>query len=144
MFVTSQYNHLTNDVISEKLSSVETEVGVKLGSFDDLTISENGNYMQYILQKFARVFFTDINLYDRTGGILLASSRPKVYNIGLLSEQMNPTAMRHLKYLKESEFVHKENIGELDYSSAYKPFYSTKGKLVGLHQPSAFWSTARI
>ncbi len=130
MFVTSQYNHLTNDVISEKLSSVETEVGVKLGSFDDLTISENGNYMQYILQKFARVFFTDINLYDRQG-YLLASSRPKVYNIGLLSEQMNPTAMRHLKYLKESEFVHKENIGELDYSSAYKPFYSTKGNLLG-------------
>ena len=130
MFVTSQYNHLTNDVISEKLSSVETEVGVKLGSFDNLTISENGNYMQYILQKFARVFFTDINLYDRQG-YLLASSRPKVYNIGLLSEQMNPTAMRHLKYLKESEFVHKENIGELEYSSAYKPFYSTKGKLLG-------------
>ena len=130
MFVTSQYNHLTNEVISEKLSSVETEVGVKLGSFEELTIAENGNYMQYILQKFARVFFTDINLYDRQG-YLLASSRPKVYNVGLLSEQMNPTAMRHLKYLKQSEFVHKEKIGELDYSSAYKPFYSNQGKLLG-------------
>lgn len=129
MFVTSQYNHLTNDVISEKLSSVETEVGVKLGSFEELSIAENGNYMQYILQKFARVFFTDINLYDKQG-YLLASSRPKVYNIGLLSEQMNPTALRHLKYLKQSEYVHKENIGELDYSSAYKPFYSKQGELL--------------
>ncbi|MBL1279996.1 MAG: GHKL domain-containing protein [Fluviicola sp.] len=130
LFVTSQYNQLTNDVIGEKLNSVETEVKAKLGEYETLDIVENGNYMQYILQKFARVFFTDINLYD-TEGYLLASSRPKVFNVGLLSEQMNPEAVKHLKYLKESEFVHKENIGELDYSSAYKPFYNSSNKLMG-------------
>ena len=128
VFVSTQYNQFTNDVIREKLNSVETEVGAKLGHFENLNIYENGNYMQGILQKFARVFFTDINMYDKDG-YLLATSRPKVFNIGLLSEQMNPTAYKHIELLKQSEFVHHESIGELNFSSAYKPFYNSKGEL---------------
>ena len=130
VFVSTQYNQFTNDVIREKLSSVETEVKAKLGDFETLTITENGNYMQRILQKFARVFFTDINMYD-TEGYLLGTSRPKVFNVGLLSEQMNPTALKHVRFLEQSEFVHHENIGELNYSSAYKPFYNNSGALMG-------------
>lgn len=130
IFVSTQYNQFTNDVIREKLNSVETEVKAKLGDFDELTITDNGNYMQRILQKFARVFFTDINMYD-TEGYLLGTSRPKVFNVGLLSEQMNPTAFKHVRFLEQSEFVHRENIGELNYSSAYKPFYSNSGALLG-------------
>ncbi len=130
LFVTSQYNQLTNDVISEKLSSVQTEVKAKLGSYENLSINENGDRMQYILQKFARVFYTDINLYDKQG-YLLATSRPKVFNVGLLSEQMNPIAVNHLKFMKQSEFIQKENIGQLNYSSAYKPFYNNANVLMG-------------
>ncbi|HIP33006.1 MAG TPA: GHKL domain-containing protein [Crocinitomicaceae bacterium] len=130
LFVTSQYNQLTNDVISEKLSSVQTEVKAKLGSYQNLSINENGDRMQYILQKFARVFYTDINLYDKQG-YLLATSRPKVFNVGLLSEQMNPIAVNHLKFMKQSEFIQKENIGKLNYSSAYKPFYNNANVLMG-------------
>lgn len=129
VFVSTQYNQFTNDVIREKLNSVETEVGAKLGDFEELNIYENGNYMQNILQKFARVFFTDINMYD-TDGYLLATSRPKVFNVGLLSEQMNPTAYKHIKLQEQSEFVQHENIGELNFSSAYKPFYNKKGNLM--------------
>ncbi|MBL4861838.1 MAG: GHKL domain-containing protein [Crocinitomicaceae bacterium] len=127
VFVSSQYNQYTDDVIREKLNSVETEVKAKLGEFDELSIVENGSAMQYYLQKFSRVFFTDINLYD-SDGYLLATSRPKVFNIGLLSEQMNPTAYQNLKYGQKSEFVHLESIGELNYSSAYQPFYNNAGK----------------
>ena len=127
IFVSNQYNQYTNDVIREKLSSVETEVKAKLGAYDELSITENGEYMQYILQKFSRVFFTDINLYD-TDGYLLATSRPKVFNKGLLSEQMNPMAFKNMKYGQKSEFVHHENIGELNYSSAYQPFHNKQGK----------------
>ncbi|MFZ9028533.1 MAG: sensor histidine kinase [Crocinitomicaceae bacterium] len=129
-FVSTQYNEFTNDVITEKLNSVETEVKSKLGSFEQLTLEENGNYMQYILQKFSRVFFTDINLYN-TDGYLLATSRPKVFNKGLISEQMNPRAYRNLNYGKKSEYVHREKIGKLSYSSAYQPFYNKKGAMLG-------------
>ena len=129
VFVSTQYNQFTNDVIREKLNSVETEVSSKLVSFDQLNIYENGNYLQNLLQKFARVFFTDINMYDKDG-YLLATSRPKVFNVGLVSEQMNPTAYKHIKLEEQSEFVHYESIGKLDFSSAYKPFYNSKGDLL--------------
>lgn len=130
VFVSNQYNQYTDDVTSEKLNSMQTEVRAKLGDFEELSIYENGNYMQYILQKFAKVFFTDINLYDNDG-YLLATSRPKVFNVGLLSEQMNPIAYKQMKFNQKSEFVHDESIGKLDYSSAYLPFYNNNGDRLG-------------
>ncbi|MBB79301.1 MAG: hypothetical protein CL844_09910 [Crocinitomicaceae bacterium] len=130
VFVSDQYNELTDDVIKEKLKSVETEIKSKLSSYDKLSILDHGNYIQVLLQNFSKVFFTDINMYDKEG-YLLATSRPKVFNVGLISEQINSNAYQHLKFLRQSEFIHFENIGQLKYSSAYKPFYSSSGNLMG-------------
>jgi nitrogen fixation/metabolism regulation signal transduction histidine kinase len=66
-------------------------------------------------------------LYD-ADGYLLATSRPKVFNQGLISEQMDPEAYQNMKYGQKSEYVHHENIGRLNYSSAYQPFYNNEGK----------------
>ncbi len=130
VFVQNQYNEYTNDVIREKLISIETELKSKLGKSRSLTIYEDGPYAGLLLQNFAKVFVTDINFYD-PHGFLLATSRPKVFNMGLLSEQINPIAKRQLAYLDKSEFIHQEEIGDLDYSSAYMPFYNNEGKLLG-------------
>lgn len=129
VFVSNQHKEYTRDVIREKLNSVNAEVGAKLGELENLDIDENGDRMQFYLQKFARVFFTDINLYD-TDGYLLATSRPKVFNSGLISEQMNPEAYSKMRYEERSEYLGDENIGSLEYSSAYKPFYNKQGKLL--------------
>lgn len=130
VFVKNQYNEFTNHVISEKLASVELELRGKLGGQNSLSVTRNGNYMEALLAKFSKVFVTDINLYD-TKGFMLASSRPKVFNYGLLSEQINPQAYNALKVRSKSEFVHEEQIGELNYASAYQPFYSHDGNLLG-------------
>lgn len=130
VFVQNQYNEYTDDVIREKLTSIEIELKSKLGKARNLTIQEDGTYASYLLQNFAKVFVTDINFYD-PHGYLLATSRPKVFNMGLLSEQINPIARRQLAYLDKSEFIHQEQIGNLDYSSAYMPFYNNQGRLLG-------------
>lgn len=130
VFVRDQYNEYNDEVVREKLNSVQTEVKAKLGNFESLSVARNGNYIQYILEKFAKVFFTDINLYDNEGH-LLGTSRSKIFNIGLQSEQMNPDAFKNMRYLDKSEFVHSENIGKLNYSSAYLPFYNNSGKRLG-------------
>lgn len=130
VFVRNQYNEYNDEVIREKLYSVQTEVKAKLGSFEQLSIAQSGNYIQYILEKFAKVFFTDINLYDNYGH-LLGTSRAKVFNIGLQSEQMNPNAFQNMHYFDKSEYVHSEKIGALEYSSAYLPFYNNSGKQLG-------------
>jgi len=129
IFVENQYQSYTNELIREKIRSVEIEVQQRLGEEEALSISQQGNYMEYVLQKLSTVFVTDINLYDRNG-YLLASSRSKIYNIGLLSEQMNPDAYRQLRRYRKSEYIHQENIGNLDYLSGYVPFYSNEGNLL--------------
>lgn len=130
IFVSNQYNEFTDDVIREKLNSVEIELKSKLNKIDQLSIVENGNSLQLLLQNYAKVFFTDINMYD-VDGYLLASSRPKVFNVGLLSEQMNSIAFKNVKYFKQSEFIQTEKIGQLNYSSAYQPIFNSKNKLLG-------------
>lgn len=130
LFVNNQYNEYTNDLVREKLNSVGIELKEKLGNKNNLTIEEDGNYSEFLLQKLAKIFNTDINLYDKEG-FLIASSRPKVFNVGLLSEQMNPSAYYQMEIRNRSEFIHQESIGKLSYSSAYSPFYSYDGKLVG-------------
>jgi len=130
LFVSKQYSQYKDVLIKEKLVSVLTEMKGKLGNEKTLTIEENGNFIDNLLQKFAKVFVTDINLYDKDG-FLLGSSRAKVFNIGLLSEQMNPTALQAMKFNNNSEFIHDEFIGRLNYSSAYQPFFNNSGKLVG-------------
>jgi signal transduction histidine kinase len=129
VFVSNQHKEYTRDVVREKLSSVNKEVGAKLGTMNELNIDENGDRMQFYLEKFSRVFFTDINLYDKNG-YLLATSRPKVFNSGLISEQMNPAAYAEMRFGKRSEYIGDEHIGALEYSSAYKPFYNEDGKLM--------------
>lgn len=125
-FIRTQYNEYTNQTISDKLSSVDIEVKHHLGDYDILSTAENRDQLQEILQEFSEVFNTDINMYDRDG-YLLATSKPKLFNMGIASEQMNPKAYQNLTIKAKSKFVHQESIGRLDYASAYRPFYNLKG-----------------
>ena len=127
LFVRNQYNAFTTKIISEKLVSLEIEMRNKIGEMKYLDVYEN--YINFLLIKLSKVFVTDINLYDPKGH-LLASSRPKVFNIGLIGEQMNAKAYNQLKIQNKSEFSHQENIGELNYISAYLPFFNSDGKLL--------------
>ncbi len=130
VFVSDQYHNFTNDLIREKLNSVKMELQENIGKETNLSIQQEGNNVELLLQKFAKTFITDVNLYDQKG-FLIAASRPKVFNVGLLSEQMNPIAFLQMDIKDKSEFIHQESIGKLNYSSAYSPFYSNDGQLQG-------------
>jgi signal transduction histidine kinase len=128
-FVSNQYNEYSTELVKEKIKSVQFEVKSKLGTEKELKIEKQGDFMESILEKFANVFVTDINLYDKKG-YLLSSSRPKIFNLGLLSEQMNPLALVQLQTAKKSEFIHQENIGKLNYLSAYVPLFNSEGNFL--------------
>jgi len=130
VFVRNQYNDYTNGVIREKMNSVDTELRSKIGTKKALDIERDGNYTEYLLRKFSKVFVTDINIYNKQG-VLIASSRPKVFNIGLISEQMNPKAYFNVHEMSKSDFIHQENIGNLGFLSAYQPLYNNNGDLLG-------------
>lgn len=129
-FVQNQYKQYSGIAVQDKTHAVELELKSRIGKLKTLSIQENGEMLNYQLINLSKTFKTDINFYD-SDGFLIGTSRQKVFNSGLLSEQINPVARRELAELEQSEFIHKENIGSLNYNSAYSPFYNNSGKLLG-------------
>ncbi len=128
-FVQSQYEEYTNDLIREKIHSVGVVSKLRLGDQSSIEVARKAIDMEYYLRNWSHIFVTDINVYDLHGR-LVSSSRPKIYNIGLLSEQMHPAARQAMVSAKKSEFIHQESIGSLMYLSAYTPFFNDEGKLI--------------
>lgn len=73
-----------------------------------------------LLNSFADINATDLNLYDLTGKLIF-STQPKIYDLGFSERRMDAMAFVYLaKYLR-SEFLNREQIGGMKYIAAYKP-----------------------
>jgi signal transduction histidine kinase len=114
--------------ISEKIRSVNIELNNKIGGENELSDSIN-TYVNNMLVKFSNVFYTDINLYD-TSGVLYASSRPEIFSKGLKGNLMNPIAFRGLVIENKAEWVQKEQVGKMEYLSAYIPFKNDNNEVI--------------
>lgn len=124
--ITSNKN---TDFLTEKTMSIFVEIQHKFGTSDNLR--ESGTIdLENLLVKLSNVFFSDINIYDPNGKII-ASSRPQVFDESLISDQINPVAYWNLRHEKSSIFIHKENIGNYSYNSAYVPLYNDRNELLG-------------
>lgn len=88
------------------------------------------DYTTYSLKKLAQLFGSDISLFDHKG-ILFSTSQPAIYEQGLISKLMNPMAYAVFLEQLKTNYSHKETIGQLDYLSAYIPFYNKNDKLLG-------------
>ncbi len=123
-----QFERNLYESIGEKLQSVIVEMEHKLGGEYELG-QDYSDYLTYLLNKFSSVFYIDINLYD-VNGSLLASSRPQVFEKGLMGKKMNVEAYRQMVINKKGKYIHKERIGELTYYSAYVPFANDNNELL--------------
>jgi signal transduction histidine kinase len=126
-YVETEYRDKNSEAISEKIRSVLIELGNKSGKSEDFY--GNTEQLGYTLNKFSKVFLTDINLYD-TKGELIVSTRPRLFDIGLISEKLNPDAGFSMLVQKKTLFVHNENIGALSFLSAYAPLTNSNGETV--------------
>jgi len=127
-YIKKQNQEKNKALLSEKVQSVLIELEHKLADKKKLDVSMYEE-MTYYLIKFSNVFYTDINLYDVKGN-LLSSSRPEIFDRGLVGEQMNSNAYRAMSILKKSTYTHSENIGEMKYLSTYVPFRNNKNKIL--------------
>jgi two-component system, NtrC family, nitrogen regulation sensor histidine kinase NtrY len=123
-----QFENKQYESISEKIQSVIVELEYRLGLERELT-PEMNYYITGLLIQISNVFNTDINLYDLEGN-LYTSSRPEVFNLGLIGEQMNPQAYSGMLLEKSARFIHKESISNLSYLSAYVPFTNTHNEVL--------------
>ncbi|MDG1475531.1 MAG: ATP-binding protein [Vicingaceae bacterium] len=127
-YIKKQYLEKNKTQLAEKVQSVLIELEHKLGAKEILS-KDMYDEMTYYLVKFSNVFYTDINLYDKNGK-LLATSRPEIFEQGLIGKQMSPEAYDQIHIHKKSNFTHSENIGNLNYISTYVPFRNEKHQIL--------------
>jgi two-component system, NtrC family, nitrogen regulation sensor histidine kinase NtrY len=123
-----QFENKQYENISEKIQSVLIDLEYKFGPEIELT-SEVRNYVTGMLIQLSNIFYTDINLYDLEGN-LYASSRPEVFELGLIGEQINPKAYSEMLRKKNVRLVHKESISNLSYLSAYVPLTNAENEVL--------------
>jgi two-component system, NtrC family, nitrogen regulation sensor histidine kinase NtrY len=127
-FVERQHHESNIGLIKEKMESVKMELENKLREEKILRV-ELADYLEFLLKKFSRIFFTDMNLYTIEGD-LLASSQPDIYTKGLVSRKMEPDAYLQVHWKQKSVFVQQERIGKLRYLSGYSPVFNKRGDLL--------------
>ncbi len=127
-FIYNIYNDKNISFINEKAHSILIEMENLLSSEPYLN-TDYQEYLNGILLRLSNVFFTDINLFDPSG-YLIASSRMRVFNEGLVASHMHPVAFYELNHNKKSLFIHNEKIGELNYLSTYVPLMNMNNELI--------------
>jgi signal transduction histidine kinase len=132
-FLAIKQNETKNyENLQEKLNSVyielESRISMEIFSTSDWK-SSSYNSLDEMLIKLSNIFNTDINLYN-LHGYLIGTSRPEIFYRDLISQRMNNMASINLENLKKSEYLQKEKIGNLEYISAYIPFYNTDNDLL--------------
>ncbi len=122
--------HYSN--IKEKLNSIYVELENRISMEEQISAGMNSfddSYLNDVLIKLSNSYNTDINLYD-LNGYLISTSRPEIYLRNLTSRRMNDKAYFNLIDLGRSEYLQNEKIGNLEYISAYAPFYNADNKLL--------------
>lgn len=131
-FIFNQYNNKNRENIEEKLRSIYMELESKLAYESYLDFTWNSyEYvnLEDLLRKLSNVFYTDINLFDNNGR-MIASSRPEIFDKGLLGYYINPNAFFQLTKNNKVEYTQNERIGTLRYLSIYTPFYNNQNQLL--------------
>ncbi|MFW5803610.1 MAG: hypothetical protein ACOCWG_00090, partial [bacterium] len=127
-FIYNIYSDKNVSFINEKAHSILIEME-NLLSAEPYLSREYQEYLNGILLRLSNVFFSDINLFD-PNGYLIASSRMRVFDEGLVSSHMHPVAFYELDRNKKSLFIHNEKIGELKYLSTYVPLMNMDNELI--------------
>lgn len=127
-FIFNIYKNKNEAFIHEKAHSILIEMENRFSEEPSLDYTYS-DYLQELLISLSHVFFTDINIFTPEGN-LLASSRPRVFDEGLISSMINPVAYSQLKISRKSLFVHNERIGNLEYISAYVPLRNINNQLI--------------
>ena len=125
-------NKLLNSVkdnLNDKLTSVTAELSIRIGQENQL----NAQMLEFLNEQLivlSDIIRADINLYDLNGS-LLATSRSEIFDRGLMSRSIDPEAFKAISVEQKSMFLHDENLGEMNFFSAYAPIYNQNNRLIG-------------
>ena len=125
-----EYKSKHRNDLEEKMKSISEEIDTRLDELDVIT-PEVIDWLQEELSRLSDIFQTDINIYGLDGNIL-ASSRPEIYQRGLVSSRINSQAYYEIFLnFQFNDFFQPEKIGKLSYLSIYKSIINRVGNTLG-------------
>ncbi|HKJ79064.1 MAG TPA: HAMP domain-containing sensor histidine kinase, partial [Prolixibacteraceae bacterium] len=125
-----EYKEKHRNDLNEKMKSISEEIDMRLNDVPEITIDLE-EWMQRELMKLSNIFRTDINIYG-VDGDLIASSRPEIFNRGLVSSRINAKAYYEVLENFQINYFQPENIGKMSYLSAYRPIINNRGGYLGV------------
>ncbi len=128
-YIISQYNTNHRKDLIDRINSVSLELEpsvYKLKNFDQQSLE----ILNIELIRISDVFKTDINIYDQFG-YLVATSRPEIFEKGLVLPVMNKNAFKNMIVFNYPIFLDDEHIAEMNFMSAYLPIIDSEGNIAG-------------
>ncbi|TDB61174.1 sensor histidine kinase [Arundinibacter roseus] len=125
----SNYEENQQDTYLKVSQNISANVLSYMEDFKEGKMSEA--YLEQQIAQIARDADLEINLYDTTGYLLL-SSKPLIYQSGLLSELINPSARKQIIEQKETQVLLNESLGSMTYSTAFAGLKSFDQELLGV------------
>ena len=126
----NRFNQNNEERLIRSIQVMANEINSRTASLESIELQGNpiglGNQMQKVISEISEQHNADINYYS-TGGNLLISTQPYIYNKRLLSEKMNADAFQQLTKLKSIRFQQTETIGRFKYLSIYQPLTDASG-----------------
>lgn len=125
-FFITRYNRTNSDKLSRTMKIMVKEMENKIAehkTFDDVIMlydSVTNHRLRQLADDVSDIHGVDVNIYDLDGN-LQVSSEPTVYEKGILSKKIDPTAFYHLNRLNQVEWVQDERIADFAYLSVYAP-----------------------
>ncbi|MDY0200683.1 MAG: ATP-binding protein [Tenuifilaceae bacterium] len=116
------------DSLNEKLQSAKVDIEDNLVT-EDIINPEYANYLTHYLIKLSNVLRSDINIYG-VGGELIATSRPEIIDRQLIGTTMHPLPLHDLSKRHIPKLINTENIGEMEFLSAYAPLFNTQNQKI--------------
>ena len=118
------------DKYEEQARSMSENISRSTADFISNTINRDQYY--YELQNASNYSQNDIIIYDSKGRVL-GSNRQEVFNLGLIGDRINPSALNALHSDKGQIVVLDEQIGLLAFKNVYTVLYDIRtGKNLGI------------
>ncbi|POY38998.1 hypothetical protein C3K47_00415 [Solitalea longa] len=126
--VRKQYKDQQNALIIERINLASVNFNAQLIQNDSLFINDE---FPVKFASFAEISSSDINLYGPDGR-LIRSTQPKLFDRGLISDYINPKPFYDISKNGFTEYItENEQLGKLNYISAYAPILNSRNKILG-------------
>jgi two-component system nitrogen regulation sensor histidine kinase NtrY len=128
-YIIGNYATNQNQKVSERLSSLLVLVENELERYP-LSVGTLSEEVAYNFSRLSSDLGVDFNIYG-TDGMLVYSTQPKIFDQDIIARTMNSFAYKELHVKQRTQFVQYEQMGSLNFLSAYEPLRNLHNRVTG-------------